>query len=398
MDTVDNEKEIDIKVSDHDILNSTSLIADKSSLATEDMEGGDIEISYEIDKPIIYPAEVRIEKAQYSILHLQILLKKRQELVLNPDFQRHNVWKFKQKSELVESILMGIPIPLVYLFEDQYGKKQVVDGKQRITAILDFLENEYRLSGLNILEHLNGKLFSELEPKLQGIFEDYQLYCYIIQPPTPERIKYDIFDRVNRGGTSINKQEMRNALYGGKCTKLLKEISNSTEFLNATGYSISSERMKDHYAILRALGFMMLKKGVFIDMKDLEYRGDIDTFLAKFMVYINNDASDEQIEENKKIFLKAMLNSYFVLGEDGFRFNGGVVRRPINMPLMEAIIFLFSHNIKLINLSHVKSIIEKLKKDFDSSKYFKGNVDSTTSLDYRFGEVKKAINEINNQL
>lgn len=91
---------------------------------------------------------------------------------------------------------------------------------------------------------------------MQGIFEDYQLSFYIIQPPTPERVKYDIFDRVNRGGTRLTNQEMRNALYKGRSTVMLRELAVSSEFLKATGRGISSRRMKDQYIILRSIAFI----------------------------------------------------------------------------------------------------------------------------------------------
>lgn len=94
----------------------------------------------------IYPnAEVRIVRAQYSILHVKRLCEERKELIIDPDFQRNSVWNPKQKMELIESILMGIPIPVIYLFEMKDGTKQVVDGRQRITAILDFLNNKFAL-------------------------------------------------------------------------------------------------------------------------------------------------------------------------------------------------------------------------------------------------------------
>lgn len=106
----------------------------------------------------IYPnAEVRIVRAQYSILHVKRLCEQRKELVIDPDFQRNEVWESKQKMELVESILMGIPIPVMYLFEMKDGTKQIVDGRQRITAILDFLNNKFSLKDLKILRSLNDK-------------------------------------------------------------------------------------------------------------------------------------------------------------------------------------------------------------------------------------------------
>ena len=349
-----------------------------------DVENADLEINN--GSETIYPnAKVKIDKAQFSILHLQTLCSKRKELILDPDFQRNEVWKNKQKSELIESILMGIPIPLMYLFEDKNGKKQVVDGRQRISAILEFLEGHIKLTGLKILSNLNGSFFNDLDTKLQGIFEDYQLFFYIIQPPTPERVKYDIFDRVNRGGTSLNKQEMRNALYRGKSTDLLNRLCDSSEFIIATG-SINKVRMKDQYVALRAFAFLMLQRGVFNNIESLEYKGDIDDFLARFMIYINED--DMLINEYEKKFKSSMEFCFEVLGENAFRFaSESVQRRPINMPLLEALTYLFSFPLDLNKKVEMAEAIDLLKKEFDNSAYFSGNIDSTTSVTYRFDKI-----------
>ena len=319
---------------DQDIKDNGAQLGEASE-SSVDVENADLSID---NSYTIYPnAEVRIEKAQYSILHLQTLCQKRKELIIDPDFQRHDVWDVKQKSELIESILMGIPIPLMYLFEDKNGKKQVVDGRQRISAILNFLDDKFKLRNLRILDQLNKHSFSDLEPKLRGVFEDYQLFFYIIQPPTPERVKYDIFDRVNRGGTSLNKQEMRNALYRGRCTDMLGRLCGSPEFLMATGRSINKERMKDQYVVLRAIAFLMLRRGEFRENQSLQYKGDIDDYLARFMIYINDNASDDLIAKYEELFCHAMSVSYDLLGENGFRFSGNVIRRPINMPLLACV-------------------------------------------------------------
>lgn len=376
-----------------DIKDNTSPVMNKEEKMTGDVDNVDLSINSD-DSYTIYPnAEVRVEKAQFSVLHLQTLCLKRKELIIDPDFQRHDVWTSKQKSELIESILMGIPIPLMYLFEDRNGKKQVVDGRQRIGAILDFLDNKFKLKNLRILSQLNEYYFKDLEPKLQGVFEDYQLFFYIIQPPTPERVKYDIFDRVNRGGTSLNKQEMRNALYRGRSTEMLDRLCGMPEFLLATGRSINKERMKDQYVVLRTIAFLMLHRGEFSNIQYLQYRGDIDDFLARFMVYINDDATDNLIAKYEALFCHAMSVSYDLLGENGFRFSGNVIRRPINMPLFEALTYLFSFipkNIGFDKRSELLSDIELVKEQFDNSSYFSGNIDSTTSVSFRFD----CINEI----
>ena len=112
----------------------------------------------------IYPnAKVRVSKVQYSTLHIKRLVEDRHELIIDPDFQRNSVWDKKQCSELIESILMGIPIPVMYLFEARDGSKQVVDGRQRISAILDFLNDKLVLRDMKILRKYNNLKFSQLD-------------------------------------------------------------------------------------------------------------------------------------------------------------------------------------------------------------------------------------------
>jgi len=209
----------------------------------------------------VYPnATVKISRDQYSIFEIRRMLKDTKELVIDPEFQRNAVWKIEQERELIESVLMGIPIPIIYVFEDKNGKKQVVDGRQRIHAIVRYLDNTFALDNLKMLPHFNKKRFKELEPLYQSKLERYQIPLYVIEPPTPERVKYDIFDRVNRGGTRLNNQEMRNALYSGESTRLLKKLSKSKAFQDATGRGVKGVRMRDQYIILRFLAFHLWRE------------------------------------------------------------------------------------------------------------------------------------------
>jgi hypothetical protein len=354
----------------------------------------------DLDK--VYPnAEVRVEKAQYSTIHLKRLVEERKELIIDPDFQRANVWTKNQGSELVESILMGIPIPTMYFFEMRNGKKQVVDGRQRITAILDFLNDKLILKDLKILHQYNGFRFSQLDSKMQGIFEDYQLSFYIIQPPTPERVKYDIFDRVNRGGTKLNSQEMRNALYRGRSTKLLLDLSLSDEFLTATDHSIESKRKKDQYVILRAIAFYLYNEKSeeisSLNGEPIEYKSDIDDFLAKTMVFLNEKAEDQMIEECKAMFTKSMDNCFHIMGADSFRFySEGARRRPINMPLFEVMVYIFSYDCVNNNPTLTKSEVNHFKEKCDHQQMFSGNVDSSLNLSERFSIARELIKKIEN--
>ena len=174
---------------------------------------------------------VKVDKGFFTIFEL----KRRYDntpkrVILDSNFQRDDVWSHVRQAELIESILMGLPLPIFYLNQDRYGRLVVVDGRQRLTAMFKYMNNEYALQKLKIMSELNGKHFDELEPVQRAQIEDFQLQAHIILPATPENIKYDIFDRVNRGGVQLNHQEIRNAMYGGKSTELLQKVAESECF------------------------------------------------------------------------------------------------------------------------------------------------------------------------
>lgn len=351
----------------------------------------------------IYPnAEIRIIPAQYSVSHIYRLCEVRKELIIDPEFQRNSTWGVNQKSELVESILMGIPIPVIYLFESLDGSKQIIDGRQRISTIIDFLNNKFKLKNLKILGWLNNMYFRDIEPKLQGIFEDFQMSFYIIQPPTPERVKYDIFDRVNRGGTKLNSQEMRNALYQGVSTQLIKEIAESDEFKKVTGDGINPVRMRDRYVVLRSIAFYLYYTDKLKDpytSARLEYRSDIDDFLAKTMIYLNRNIDNAQKTELVTLFKSAYRRIYNMFGDDAFRFQSSTIspkRRPINMPLMEVLtlIFLLGKEKDSSGRYIYKSHIERFKQELDYSKLCGANVDSRRSWDARISMTNIFFEEI----
>ena len=340
-----------------------------------------------------YPhISIKITKEQFSVFELKRRYKKK-TLKMNPDFQREaDIWKYKQKSELIESILMGIPIPIIYFFEDEQGYKQVVDGRQRLSCLFDFLNNQFKLYNLKMLKSENGNKFDDLTPQLQAKIEDYQFLAYTIQYPTPERVKFDIFDRVNRGGTQLNNQEMRNALYLGESTELLNKLAQSEYFLLATGKKVVKKRMKDKYIILRFLAFFLLQAK---QLGKIEYKSNIDEFLADVMKHINKFTGHE-VNYLTIIFERSMENCFEILGEDAFRFasEDGKMRRPINMGLFETLGYLLSIDLPgKINKITLKEEIEDLKKEMDKSEKFtksgSGAIDTINVVTYRFDKAEK---------
>ena len=345
--------------------------------------------------PMGIDTRVRIEKDQFTVFEL-LRCEERGTLVLDPDFQRSDVWKKKDQSELIESILIGIPIPLIYLFEDENGKRQIVDGKQRITALKKFINDDFALSKLSMLSDLSGKKFSEIAPLLQSKLEDYQLHTYVIQPPTPEYVKFNIFERVNRGGVKLNKQEMRHALYLGKATQLIQELAESQEFILATAFDKKSNRMRDRYLILRFIAFYLWEKG---QLTGIKYNSDIDDFLAVVMQFLNTKASDKLLKHVKDISLPAMNNVHEILGIDAFRFqpkNGGK-KRPVNMGLFEMLLFSFcSLDVRHMNAENSKRVVEKYKLQIDQEGFFSNSIDTAFHVNKRFEIAKKITNELKN--
>jgi len=302
---------------------------------------------------------VKIDKVQYSLYELKRKYEEREDIILNPDFQRGKAWETdRQKSELIESILMGVPIPIFYFFETQNGKMEVVDGRQRITTFIDFFNNEFPLTYLPYLDDLNTKYFRDLPPRLQAKIEDYQIVVYVIQPPTPERIKFDIFNRINRGGTELNHQEMRNALYHGHSTRLLQELSELEVFKMVTDNELDTKRMEDREWVLRFFYVYLLN----IENWKFDYLYDISECLDETMRYLNHFDTYDDLHELREKFINAMEISYQLFRSDGFKFSKN---ESLNLHLYETLSYLYMLLDKNKNIQEdLKIRIEDLKSDF----------------------------------
>ena len=228
--------------------------------------------------------------------------------VMDPEFQRNFIWDEVKQSKLIESVFMRIPLPVFYLAENDDGKMVVVDGLQRLSTFDNFLSGGLRLK-LRERPELNGKLFSELSPKLQNRLEDCYLTLYLIDPKVPDRARLDIFERVN-GGVPLTRQQMRNSLYMGQATRFLKDEARTPLFLDATGHSLSWRTMRDREFVNRFCGFQLLTVE--------EYRGEMDDFLADALKYMNS-ISPQALEQLSSELRIGLLNNLNVFGAHAFR-------------------------------------------------------------------------------
>ena len=392
--------------------------------------GVESEIDENEDSEICDPFNPKEISINTKVIPMDVLLRRLKQgtLILNPDFQRNEVWTDVRKSQLIESILLEIPLPMFYVSADEEGRWTVVDGLQRISAFRDFIlgatymkskrsEDEglgIKLKGLEFLKNIEGLQMKKLPNNLSNRIMEAQFSLTVINPGTPDEVKRNIFKRINTGGVPLSSQEIRNALYGGNISSLLKKMSEIRSFKRATDNSIKSLRMEDKELLLRFLSFMIRDKSTYKKTQN------IDTWLSDTMIIYNSYPSLESRDIKRSIergtvnlsdikkweesdiislFDTAMNRAIRLFGKHAFRKSyGSLKRRPINKCLFE------SWGVILANMSQVhfdklltkrKSFNEEYSKLLDDVKFVIAiSRDSMRqgSVSYRYGELTRIIN------
>ena len=205
---------------------------------TNDLEVDDIDDdALEADEGVAFWSERQKElvtaQVDYNLGTLRDLASDN-TIDMKPHFQRRYRWGPEKKSRLIESLLLNVPIPPIYLNEDRYGKYSIIDGKQRVSAVYDFIRDELVLTGLKIFSDLNDLKFSGLPPQIQTIFKTRPtLRAIIILRQSDPAIKYEVFQRLNTGGVPLNPQEIRNNLYPGILNTRINRLGESHLFHSA---------------------------------------------------------------------------------------------------------------------------------------------------------------------
>lgn len=268
-------------------------------------------------------------------------------------FQRNLVWKIEAKSRFIESILMGFPLPPFYLNAQPNGTYIIIDGLQRTTTLNEYIKDGFALKDLTGLKFLNGKKYSQLPLNLQTKIEDKGLNIYILKATTPSNVIYQLFDRINTGGTALSRQEVRNGIYIGKSTILLKELAEESIFKIALNNSISNKRMKDREIVLRYLSFKI--RGY------ENYSSDLSPFVEETMQIIN-EMPNEQINLLKLDFKNIMKWSHEIFGEHNFRIPIDNIKKGfVNVSVFESV---------GLTLSQCSEIFLEKNKEKLKSNYF----------------------------
>lgn len=291
-----------------------------SDLVQEEMFGIEYEqlIDEEDQSELPFDAEkIRIEQRMLSLKYMKELIDL-DLLNLYPDFQRNKVWKeIKRKSLLIESLMLRIPIPAFYFYEDEDSVLHVIDGLQRLSTINEFLNGEFKLKGLQYLQDsCDGKYFKDLDAKYVSRIYMTQLAVNVIDARTPSQVKYDLFRRINTGGVSLNAQEIRNSIAKPRIRDFLKRLAHSSSFQAATDGGVNDMRMAAQELVLRFIAFYFAYN---YKTFELDYhKSDLELFLDRAFDQLNA-MNDQKLVEIEKAFNRAMNNAHELFGEYAFR-------------------------------------------------------------------------------
>ena len=275
--------------------------------------------------------QIVVQRNDFFLPNLIDMLKTHRSMEVSPYYQRRARWDTSRKSRLIESFLVNIPVPPIFLYENDFATYEVMDGQQRVSAILEYFENDFALRGLEILKTLSGKRFRDLPPGVQAGLRRRSLSAIILlNESAPSReskrhLRRYVFERLNTGGVRLNAQEVRNAVYAGAFNDLLVELSRhalftvmwdippfepkeNTEPSSRLQRNILYKQMRDVELVLRVFGLM--------DPNNIA--GGIRSTLDNTMMNYSR-VTESELRRLKALFLNALELAHTIGGDDAFR-------------------------------------------------------------------------------
>lgn len=339
---------------------------------------------------------VRTQNIEYD---LETLVKKIQKNVikLNPEYQRKHRWSDAFSSRLIESLILNIPIPIVYIsqdidvddeIEEDVARYSVIDGQQRLTAIYNFFKNKYALEDMEVLNELNGLKYNELPPFLIRRLEERSIKCLRIDSTIDTQVKYDIFERLNSGSVKLEAQELRNATCRGPFKTMIKDLSKTADFVELCNLNPDSDKVKkmeDEELVLRffALSYNEGYK---------EYKGKFKNFLTSKMNDFNLLETVE-LEKMKTSFTNVFSKIKATFGSKPFQKyrseNGELsLMSNFNAAVYDSVIVAVNNNLSstkgtsenLHSLFHDKDFFASIEGSVNDSKKITTRIDMVSSI------------------
>jgi len=311
--------------------------------------------------------------------------------IIIPDFQRNFVWTIKKSSLLIESFLLGLPVPQVFFYIDDENRNLVIDGQQRILSIVYYFDGYFgsenihgkrqvfRLKGLDEKSPYFNKKFVELDEKSQRKLKASVLRAMNVRQLSPSDDStsiYHIFERLNTGGVALTSQEIRNCVFRGQFVKILRKLNNEKAWRSIIGKKTFDKHQKDVELILRIFS---LSHGAW-----KTYEKPMKEFLNKSMKRHNKGSTDE-VKRFQMRFKKAAVLIVDTLGEKPFH-----VRGPLNASIMDSVFCTILSSLSKIPDDLAKRYQKLLAdKEFTDSTYY--GTSDVTVLGKRFTRARKIL-------
>ncbi len=315
---------------------------------------------------------------------------------LAPAYQRRERWNVIKKSRLIESFLMNLPVPPIFLDEDAQGNFSVIDGKQRLLAISEFINGTLELKGLNAFADANGMRFSDLPPRYRRVVESRTtLRTIIVLRPSDEDVKYEVFRRVNTGGVPLNRQEIRNATFTGPLNDMILDVSEYEEFHKLLG--IENKEKSRIYKSMRDAEFVLR----YLTFRD-NWRsfpgplgGNMDAFMDD-----NRRMEEVSLNDARSDFLHVIGVVHACFGQYAFRrwnpekdqWSNGVLAALYDAQMFGCMEI--SAEKALPNQDKIVKGMMKLFKDEDFNTYITVSTNSPTHFQNRIKMVKRMLHRI----
>lgn len=271
------------------------------------------------------------------------------DIILRPSFQRGYVWPNRTASKLIESIVLNVPIPPCFLAQNEDFELDVVDGQQRLETIRRYYQNEFSLSGLEVLKELNGKRYHQLPNKVQRQIKTHTVRCIMITNKSHPDVKFDIFERLNSNTSSLNAQELRNCIYRGAFNEMLRELATEKNWLKILGRKSADKRMRGEEVILRYFAYRL---------------NGFDTYRTPLKNWLNDAASkgkklDAEDIKNLKANWSQMLESTQSIFDASEAF-----RRPKSRPINKALFDLLASSTSAMEKDEIPNFRERFRTDY----------------------------------
>ncbi|MBH1587267.1 DUF262 domain-containing protein [Stenotrophomonas maltophilia] len=323
--------------------------------------------------PAASTADTYVVSSDWTLETIALQIRKG-NIDLQPEFQRRAAWDDERKSRLIESFLVSIPVPSIVLAESKLSKGQflVIDGKQRLVSIADFMQDCFKLKGLKMRPDLNGKSYQDLLQEDRNTFDNSTIRTTAIRKWQDESFLYTIFYRLNSGSLPLSPQELRKALIGGRLINAIEDyLSKSAPFKKIFGDQLD-RRMRDSELVLRYVAF---------DLFLPSYAGDFKNFLDEAARYfeVDSPSRDAELEASLRRLDTSLDVAFEVFADATFKkWLGDKYERVMNRAVFDAISRSFADADVAAAVVHNAAAVEDKFKEICTTSEFKASVEKTT--------------------